>query len=154
MSLSPQPSVSKYGEEEAGDVLFLALKDDGAIFASLRFPPHQVEKLVEAHKIVIEGLRLEGSYDASAASRPIAATQHALIHRIVVVVLAIIIVRLSWMLHDQIVLLLLNIHLVSIFVCEVTNRALASLLAYLSNLGVRDEGNRAELVRGDHLGRI
>ena len=101
--------------------------------------------------MVIIGLRLEGRRDASTAARSATSTQHALVYRILVVVLTIIV---ELMLYDEIVLFFLNLHsMFSLFVRQLTNR-LSTFLAYLSYFLVRDEGDCAEFVSGDHFGRV
>ena len=140
-------SIAKDREEEARHILFLTLEDDWSFLSCLSFSPHQVEELIKGYEVVIEGLRLELGGDTSTASTA-TSRKHALINRVLVVVLPFI-VKLS-VLYNEIVLFLLNI-LAILFICQVT---FSTFLAYLRDFLVWDEGDCAEFVSGDHLGRI
>ena len=79
--------------------------------------------------MVIVGLRLKLSGDASTASTA-TSTKHALIYRVLVVVLTFIVgMRV---LYNEIVLFLLNI-LTVLFICQITN-TLSTFLAYLRDI--------------------
>ena len=51
-------SVTEYRQEKAGNILFLSLKNDGAVFSCLDFTSHQIEELVEGDEVIVVGLRL------------------------------------------------------------------------------------------------